>query len=98
MSSSKQIRIDFLDEDLQQRVARFLISRHFPAFRNLEVDVEHGAVTLTGKLDSYYEKQVALTSCQRVAGVLTLVDEIAVQRQVVTTSGDMPEKPRCLPK
>ena len=79
MSSSMKIRVDYPDEDVQERVAKFLTSRHFPAFRDLDVDVEHGAVTLSGTVDSYYEKQVALNACQRVAGVLTLVDEIDVQ-------------------
>ena len=78
MTSSQNIRIDYHDDDVKQRVSRFLSSRHFPAFRNIDVGVEHGAVTLTGEVESYYEKQVALTSCQRVAGVLTLVDEIDV--------------------
>ena len=79
MSQATRIRVDYSDDDLQERVARFLTSRHFPAFRNIQVDVEHGTVTLSGRVFSFYEKQVALTTCQRVAGVLTLIDEIAVQ-------------------
>lgn len=76
---TKRIRIDYSDDDLQVRVAQFLKSRHFPAFRNLTVDVSHGSVTLSGNVQSFYEKQVALTSCQRVAGVLNLVDKVAVE-------------------
>lgn len=87
MSQATRIRLDYSDTDLRERVGRFLKSRHFPAFRNIRVDVEHGAVTLSGHLYSFYEKQVALTTCQRVAGVLALVDKIAVhtgeEKQVV---------------
>ena len=68
------------DKDLQHRVASYLGSRHFPAFRDLQVDVDHGAVTVSGRLSTYYEKQVAINACRRVAGVLQLVDDISVAR------------------
>ena len=79
MQVAKKIRIDYPDDDVRQRVSRFLNSRHFPAFRNLDIEVEHGAVTLSGNVQSYYEKQIAMTSCQHVAGVLSLIDEIVVE-------------------
>ena len=78
MSTVKQIRIDYPDDDVRKRVSRFLYSQHFPAFRNLNIAVEHGSVRLTGEVRSFYEKQIALTSCQHVAGVLALIDEIDV--------------------
>lgn len=78
MKSAQKIRIDYPDDDLHRRISSFLFSRHFPAFRSLRIEVEHGNVTLRGEVQSYYEKQVALTSCQHVAGVLSLVDEISV--------------------
>ncbi len=78
MSLVNRIRVEFADPDLKKRVSRFLDSRHFPALRNIDIDVRHGEVTLSGRVCSYYEKQVAITSCQRVAGVLEIVDEIIV--------------------
>lgn len=77
--SLNRLRVEFTDQDVQDRVAHFLRSRHFPAFQNLEVSVSNGAVTVSGEVCSFYEKQVALTSCQRVAGVLSLVDEVVVE-------------------
>ena len=74
-------RVDFPDADVEQRVRSFLNSRHFPAFRRLSVDVANGSVRLSGNLPTFYEKQVALNSCQRVAGVLHLIDEIAVSNR-----------------
>lgn len=71
-------RVDYPDQDVLQRVRTFLNSRHFPAFRQLQVDVVNGAVRLSGNVRTYYEKQVALNSCQRVAGVLQLIDDIGV--------------------
>lgn len=73
-------RVDYPDDDIKLRVARFLGTRHFSNFREFDVEVLHGKVTLTGEVDSYYEKQVAMTSTQHVAGVLALVDHIHVRK------------------
>jgi osmotically-inducible protein OsmY len=78
MSSSNMIRIGYSDDDIGRRVSSLLMSQHFPAFRRLRVDVHNGVVTLSGKVYSYYEKQVAITSCGNVAGVLSLIDQIDV--------------------
>jgi osmotically-inducible protein OsmY len=48
------------------------------ALRNLDVDAGQGVVTLTGQVTSFYEKQVALNVCRRVAGVYDLVDHVEV--------------------
>lgn len=74
----ERIRVDYDDDDVKTRVSSFLSSRHFSMFRGLDVDVRHGAVTVSGSLKSFYEKQVALNTCRRVAGVLTLIDRIEV--------------------
>ncbi len=66
------------DDDLRRRVSNYLASRQIEGFENLEIDADLGNVIISGKLDSYYEKQLALHSCQRVAGVLNLVDKITV--------------------
>ena len=71
-------RFEFPDEDLRFRIESYLKSRHFPEFENLDVSVQNGSVILSGRLPSYYKKQVALSSCQRVAGVVRLVDQVRV--------------------
>jgi osmotically-inducible protein OsmY len=78
------MRSEYSDAEIAQRVRTFLTSRHFPAFRALEVDVHNGLVSLRGHVRTFYEKQVALNSCRRVAGVLALDDQIKV---------DLDEKP-----
>lgn len=89
MEAIKQIRMDYPDEDVRSRVSRFLNSRYFPAFRYLDITVEHGAVTLTGEVQSYYEKQVAMTSCQHVVGVLSLKDAISVRGEIDTSATEL---------
>ncbi len=79
MHGLSRMRIEFPDDDLRIRVESFLKSRHFPAFEQLEVKVVDGEVTISGALRSYYEKQVAISSCQRVAGVLALIDNVDVR-------------------
>ena len=78
MKMAKKVKME-TNAEVRQRVSNFLHSRHFPAFRNFEIEVDRGAVTLTGKVQSYYEKQIAINSCQNVAGVVSLIDEIVVQ-------------------
>ncbi len=71
-------RIGFNDDDVLWRVESYLGSRHIPTFRNLVVHVHRGTVTLSGRVENYHQRQVALNSCRRVAGVLKLVDQIEV--------------------
>lgn len=78
MSGSVCTRVDYPDEDVRFRVTSYLGSRHLDALKQIAVEVQNGTVCLTGKVGSYYEKQVALSSCQRVAGVLTMVDHLEV--------------------
>ena len=80
MGTSKRV-FSQSDEEIYFRVCKFLQSRHFPAFRHFGVTVDQGIVTLTGRVCSFYEKQVAITSCQRVAGVRSLIDCIVVSDQ-----------------
>lgn len=81
MESVTQIRADYPDEDLKRRVSGFLNHLHYPNLHELDVSVEHGVVAVQGVVPSYYEKQVALNACRRVAGVLVLDDRIEVMNK-----------------
>jgi osmotically-inducible protein OsmY len=67
------------EEDLLRRVKIFLAGRSMPALRRLKVTVEGNCVSLHGMVRTYYEKQLAVTCCQRVAGVINVVDGIEVE-------------------
>jgi hypothetical protein len=67
------------DADLVRRAQAYLASRGFLSFRRLEIESRGGVVTLAGRLSRYYERQVALESVRRVAGVLSVVDAIRVE-------------------
>jgi osmotically-inducible protein OsmY len=70
--------ISHADHELKRRVLNYLADRHMPALRHLEVEADNGTVTLRGRVRSFYEKQLCQHCCQRVAGVIRLVDAIVV--------------------
>ncbi len=79
MGQLKHIRPEeHQDLDLKNRVSHYLDSQHFPSFRRLSIEAESGHVTIMGTVCSFYERQVAVSSCQQVAGVLKLIDLIVV--------------------
>ena len=67
------------DSDLRNRVTRFLADRLRPTLCRLDVDESDGIVTLRGVVHSFHEKQLAISCCQRVAGVTRLVDHLQVK-------------------
>jgi osmotically-inducible protein OsmY len=66
------------DRELEKRVANYLHGRHVPSLRKLGVQSENGAVTLSGRVHSFHEKQIAIHCCRRVAGVVQLIDDVDV--------------------
>ncbi|QGJ69887.1 Hypothetical protein PBC10988_15740 [Planctomycetales bacterium 10988] len=66
------------DQSLQRRVANYLNDRN-PALKDLEVEVDGGVVTLRGRVQTRYDKEVGEACCRRVAGVLSLIDQVDVQ-------------------
>ena len=66
------------DEQLARRVRNFILARVLPAANFVEVDADGGIVTLTGRVGTFYQKQLWLNGAQRVAGVRRVVDDIEV--------------------
>ena len=64
--------------ELKRRILNFLATRNRPALRQLDVQVEGGVVVLSGRVRSFYDKQLASHCCSRVAGVLRVIDGICV--------------------
>ena len=66
------------DRELESRVSRYLHDLNRLAPRRVRVRAKDGTVTLAGQVPSFYDKQLALNCCRRVAGVVRLVDEVRV--------------------
>jgi len=66
------------NDQLKRRVSNFLQQAGRAGLQSLEVEAYGGAVTVRGRVRSYYERQLAINCCQRVAGVVQVVDDIQV--------------------
>jgi len=66
------------DRELERRIRNFLEGLNLPALRDLEVEVRNGAAVITGRVRTFYQKQLATSCCQRVAGVLSVLNEVRV--------------------
>ena len=73
------------DRKLARRIKNFLEGRYLSALRDLEVEVRNGTAVVTGLVRTFYQKQLATSCCQRVAGVLRVLNEVQV--------ADSPEMP-----
>ena len=66
------------DRDLKRRVVNYLVGRGVPNLRRIRVDADGGTVTLSGRVNSFYHKQLCIHCSRRVAGVMELIDQIEV--------------------
>jgi osmotically-inducible protein OsmY len=66
------------DADLERRIANFLLGYKIPALKEIEVHSDRGEVTLRGHVASFYQRQLCISCCRHVAGVIEVNDEIQV--------------------
>ena len=66
------------DRQLERRIKNFLEGLNLPALRDLEVEVRNGSAVITGRVSTFDQKQLATSCCQRVAGVLSVLNEVRV--------------------
>lgn len=59
-------------------VARALRTTGYPALRSLDIEICGGVVILWGRVPSYYQKQLAQETVQRVEGVEGIANGIEV--------------------
>jgi osmotically-inducible protein OsmY len=65
-------------QDLRRRVLNYLVGHKLPTLSRIAVEADRGTVVLRGQVHSYYQKQLCLNCCRRVAGVHEVIDEITV--------------------
>ena len=67
------------DEQLLLAIEKALfITGHAGTLRGIQVEVHAGSVVLSGRLPSYYLKQIAQVSTMKVDGVVQVSNEIQV--------------------
>jgi osmotically-inducible protein OsmY len=67
------------DSELEERINTFLHQRGEAPLRRLRVDVCDGTAVISGRVGTYYQKQLAGLCCQRVAGVQLVVNNVTVE-------------------
>jgi osmotically-inducible protein OsmY len=78
MSSTAPVQEVSEDDHLARNVRNFILPRVYPTSNHVHVEACRGVVTLTGRVGSFYFKQLWLSGAQRVAGVRRVIDEIEV--------------------
>jgi len=66
------------DEDIVRLAAEILALSHFPSLSLLQFESCSGELSITGAVESWYEKQLALSHCRSVPGVVSVIDQIDV--------------------
>jgi osmotically-inducible protein OsmY len=66
------------DQELRARVVTYLTEQQVPALRRVSVNARAGRVTLSGRVSSFYEKQLVLNCRHQVAGIASLDDQVRV--------------------
>ena len=64
--------------DLKRRVRSFLAQQGVNSAHRLNIEVNGGTVILQGLVSSFYERQMCISCCQRVAGVVRFIDNLTV--------------------
>jgi hypothetical protein len=76
------------DADLRDAALEVLRSSAYPALRRLRCDVAGSVVRLHGVLPSYYLKQMAQATLQRLDGIRNVINLVEVQGSGVIRAGD----------
>lgn len=64
---------------LKRWIIQALNDQQATSLRSLTVVVCNGEATVSGMVDSYYHRQIAINACLNAPGLLKLVDQIAVR-------------------
>lgn len=75
------------DRELERRVINYLARQHFPQLQTIKVHAHEGVVVIRGRVNSFYERQMCIHCCQRVAGVVQLKDQVEVHKKTGTAAG-----------
>lgn len=73
-----ELRNSHPDRALERQIAKSLIEQDIPAFRRVGIDVQDGVVTIRGRVNTFFEKQVARHTCLRTPGIRKVRDGLRV--------------------
>jgi osmotically-inducible protein OsmY len=85
------------DRDLERRVKGLLARQHLASLRAIQVDSQMGVVTISGRVSSFYERQLCITCCQKLTEVVKLNDQVEVARERQLSRPPLALTPFCRP-
>jgi len=68
------------DDSLRRRVLNFLQSRNISGMDELEITADGSTIRLQGVVASQHAKHLCLECCRHVAGVMTVIDNVTVEK------------------
>lgn len=78
MVTSCEYTVSHQDADLERRIANYLLGHKMPVLKGIEIHSDRGEVTLEGRVASFYQRQLCISCCRHVAGVVDVIDRIQV--------------------
>lgn len=78
MSTRMEQPVECASGELERRVRSFLAQQGVDSVRHLNIEVNGGTVILHGLVSSFYERQLCISCCRRIAGVVRFIDNLTV--------------------
>ena len=78
VSNRLEVRGTVASEDVGEQIAKAMQRHAERETRSIQISIEDGTVTLTGKVDSYAERQIARGAAWSAPGVRAVIDNLVV--------------------
>ena len=78
MATLSEDAVEVISGDLGPQVRSVLAQQGVTSARRLTIEVKNGSVTLHGLVASFYERQLCISCCQRIPGVVRFIDNLTV--------------------
>ena len=78
MSTLTERPVERASGEIERRVRSFLAQQGVNSAHRLNIEVNGGTVILHGLVASFYERQLCISCCQRVAGVVRFIDNLTL--------------------
>lgn len=77
------------DEEIVRLAAEIIAASNFGSLHLLQFESCGGELSVTGAVESFYEKQIALSYCRSVPGVVAVIDQIDVYDAPTDKTGSL---------
>lgn len=79
MASATTTEVVCSELSLVHKIKNYLFERNPQLHHTVNITQHGDSILLSGRVSSFYQRQVCINTCQRVAGVQKIVDQIEVK-------------------